>query len=171
MHVTFVNGTRGRKGFVEIEDARLIFKNFSGAASKYNRDGDRNFCIVIPNQEIADSLVNDKNEKGVGWNVKVRPARNPDEDPLMFLKVKMSFNENGGPDAFLITNGKMTRLDAESISCLDHVEIAYVDLAIRPYDDEMNGKPFRSAYLKSIYVTQNVDRFAARYAEEEYPED
>ena len=170
MHVTFVGGTRGRKGFVEIEDARLIFKNFAGAPSKYNKEGDRNFCIAIPNQEVADSLVNDKNEYGVGWNVKVRPPRDADEDARMHLKVKISFNSNG-PDVFLITNGKMNRLDEESIACLDHVDIAHVDLSIRPYDDELNGKPFRSAYLRSIYVTQNVDRLAARYAEEEYPEE
>lgn len=170
MHVTFVQGAYGRKGFVEIEDARLIFKNFSGEASKYNRAGDRNFCISIPNREIADSLVNDKNEDGVGWNVKISEPRSADEDPLMFLKVKINFNSQG-PDVFLITNGKRVRLDEESISCLDHVEIAYVDVAIRPYDGEMNGKPFRSAYLRSLYVTQNVDRFAARYAEEEHPEE
>ena len=170
MHVTFVKGTHGRKGFVEIEDARLIFKNFSGAPSKFSREGDRDFCVVIPNQEIADSLVNDKNEFGAGWNVKIREPRDAGEDPFIFLKVKMTF-KGQGPDVFLITNGKMVRLDEESISCLDHVEIAYVDLAIRPYDGEMNGKPFRSAYLKSLYVTQNVDRFAARYAEEEHPED
>lgn len=170
MHVTFVKGVNGRKGFVEIEDVRLIFKNFSGEGSKYNKEGDRNFCIAIPNQDIADSLVNDKNEYGVGWNVKVRPPRDENEDPLMFLKVKMSFNGKG-PDVFLITNGKMNRLDEESISCLDHVDISKVDLSIRPYDDEINGRPFRAAYLRSIYVTQNVDRLAARYAEEEYPEE
>jgi hypothetical protein len=170
MHVTFVKGVRGKKGFVEIEDARLIFKNFSGEASKYNKEGDRNFCISIPNRDIADSLKNDKNEFGVGWNVKIRPPRDADDDPLMFLKVKMSFN-GSGPDVFLITNGKMNRLDEESIDCLDHVDISHVDLSIRPYDDEINGRPFRSAYLRSIYVTQNVDRLAARYAEEEYPEE
>lgn len=170
MHVTFVKGARGRKGFVEIEDARIIWPNFSGEASKYNKEGDRNFCIAIPNQDIADSLTNDVNEFGVGWNVKIRPPRDEDEDPFMFLKVKLSF-KGQGPDVFLITNGKMTRLDEESISCLDHIEISYVDLSIRPYDDEINGRPFRSAYLRAIYVTQNVDRFAARYAEEECPEE
>lgn len=170
MHVTFVKGARGKKGFVEIEDARLIFKNFAGEPSKYNKEGDRNFCIAIPNQDIADSLKNDLNEFGVGWNVKIRPPRDVDEDPFMFLKVKLSFNGNG-PDVFLITNGKMNRLDEESIAVLDHVDISHVDLSIRPYDDEINGRPFRSAYLRSIYVTQNVDRLAARYAEEEYPEE
>ena len=54
---------------------------------------------------------------------------------------------------------------------LDDIDILSVDLDIRPYDNEINGKPFRSAYLQSIFVTQEVDRFASRFAEEEYPEE
>lgn len=168
MHVTFVPGTSNRKGFLQIDEARIVWRNFSGAPSKYNREGDRNFALVIPNEEIADALANDKNQYGVGWNVKVRPPRNEDEDPFRFLPVKVKFNDKG-PNIYLKTGNRMNRLDEESVACLDDVEIANVDLDIRPHDSEVNGKPFRSAYLKSICVTQNIDRFAARYAEEEYP--
>lgn len=170
MHVTFVKGAQGRKGFVEIEDARIIWPNFSGEAGKFNRPGDREFTLVIPNTEIANSLINDVNEYGVGWNVRISPPKNPDDEPFIRLRVKVKFNDNG-PDVWLITNGKRNRLDEESVSILDHVDISYVDLAIRPYDGEINGKAFRSAYLRSLYVTQNVDRLAARYAEDEYPEE
>ena len=34
-----------------------------------------------------------------------------------------------------------------------------------------NGTPFRSAYLQSMCVVQNIDRFSARFAAEEHPED
>ena len=54
---------------------------------------------------------------------------------------------------------------------LDDIDILSVDMDIRPYDDEINGKPFRSAYLQSIFVTQEFDRLAARFAEEGYPEE
>lgn len=47
--------------------------------------------------------------------------------------------------------------------CLDDIDILSVNLDIRPYDWEVNGKTGRAAYLQSIEVIQNIDRFAAGY--------
>ena len=158
------------RNIVEINDARIIFRNFAGRADKFNHEGNRNFAVVIPNQELADDLINDTNEYGVGWNVKIREAREEGEDDFRYLPVKVKFN-NRGPAVYLETGGRLNRLDEESIKLLDDIEIASVDMDIRPYDDIINGKPFRTAYLQAIRVTQNIDRFAARYAEEEHPEE
>ncbi len=51
-------------GNLRIDDARIIFRNFSGEGSKFNREGDRNFALVIPNQDICDMLLADKNDGG-----------------------------------------------------------------------------------------------------------
>ena len=154
----------GPRGILQIDDARIIFRNFSGRADKYNREGDRNFAVVIPTEDLADRLVKD------GWNVKIKPSRDDQEAPFMYLPVKIKFNERG-PNAYLQTGDRLNKLDAESIGCLDDIDIQSVDLDLRPYDWEVNGKTGRTAYLQSIKVTQNIDRFAARYAEEEYPEE
>lgn len=158
------------RNIVEINDARIIFRNFEGRADKFNHEGNRNFAVVIPNKELADALVEDTNEYGVGWNVKVREAREEDEDDFRYLPIKVKFN-NRGPAIYLETAGRLNKLDEESVGLLDNIDISSVDMDIRPYDDEVNGKPFRTAYLQAIRVTQNIDRFAARYAEEESPEE
>ena len=159
MHITFAP-----RNILQIDDAFLIpsFRNFSGAADKYNREGERNFAIRIFEPEIAEALVNDKNRYGVGWNVKTKPPREEGEDPFMYLTVKVKFNGRG-PKVFLITGNNKVELDEESIACLDDIDIERVDLDVRPYDDSINGKPFRSAYLDKMYVTQRVDRFIERY--------
>ena len=155
MHVTFAP-----KGILQIDDARIIHRNFSGIGSKFNREGDRNFSIIIEDQDIADELV--KN----GWNVKIKPPRDEDDTPFMTLPVKVKFNDRG-PIVYLITGKRKNELDEESIGILDNVNILGVDLDLRAYDWEVNGKTGRTAYLQSICVTQEVDRFAERYADYE----
>lgn len=152
----------GPRGIVEIDDAVLVFKNFEGRGDKFNREGDRNFAIRIPNQEIADEFI------AAGWNVRIKPPREEGEDPFIYLPVKIKFNERG-PAVYLHSGRAINRLEEDTVGMLDNVDILSVDLDIRPYDWDVNGKTGRTAYLQSIHVTQNIDRFAARYAEEEYP--
>lgn len=151
MHVTFAP-----RGIIQIDDARIIFRNFAGLASKYNREGDRNFAVVIPNQEIADQLIDE------GWNVKIKAPRDIDDAPFMYLSVKVKFNDRG-PNVYLVSGNNTVRLDEDSVDCLDHIDIVSVDMDIRPYDWEANGNTGRTAYLQSIRVTQEVDRFAEKY--------
>ena len=154
-----MNITFAPRGILQIDEARIIHKNFSGVATKYNREGDRNFSVVIPDQDVADALVED------GWNVRIKPSRYEDDGPFMYLPVKVKFNDRG-PTVYLKTGKALNKLDEESIGILDNIDILSVDLDIRPYDWEVNGKTGRTAYLQSIHVTQQVDRFAERYSEE-----
>ena len=68
MEVTFAP-----RSVLEINDARIIFRNFKGLGDKYNREGDRNFAMIIAGgtlddgngkrevtaEEMADALMND----------------------------------------------------------------------------------------------------------------
>ena len=155
MEITFAP-----RDILQIDDARIVYRNFSGTGSKFNREGDRNFAVVIPDQDVVDELVNR------GWNVKIKPPRDEDDTPFMFLPVKIKFNERG-PKVYLQSGDKTIELDEESIDCLDDVDILGVDLDIRPYDWEVNGKQGRTAYLQSIHVVQEIDRFAARMQQAE----
>lgn len=148
------------RGILQIDDARIVYRNFRGEASKYNREGDRNFALVIPNEEIADALTQE------GWNVKVKPPRDEDDQPFMFLPVKIKFNDRG-PSVYLVTGDRHNKLDEESIGLLDDIDIASASMDVRPYDWEVNGKTGRAAYLQSLEVIQEIDRFAARFVENE----
>ncbi len=159
MHVTFAP-----RGILQIDDARIVYRNFAGVGGKFNREGDRNFSLVIPDEELRDKLLKD------GWNVKSKPGREDDDGDFMTLPVKVKFNDRG-PNVYLRSGTRVTKLDEDTIELLDDVDILSVSLDIRPYDWEVNGKTGRTAYLQSIEVTQMLDRFAERLAEEEYPEE
>ena len=146
------------KGILQIDDARIIFKNFEGRGDKFNREGDRNFSLLIEDENTANALIKE------GWNVKIKPGREEGDDPFMRLPVKVKFTDYG-PNVYLVTGNRRNELDEESIGCLDNIEIESVDMDIRPYDWEVNGKTGRTAYLQSMEVVQRIDRFAARYSE------
>lgn len=147
------------RGVLEVDDARICYLNFSGVGTKFNREGDRNFALIIPDTELADMLTNN------GWNVKIKPPRDEDDTPFMFMPVKIKFNANG-PAAYLKSGASVTRLNEDTIGMLDDISIASVSMDIRPYDWEVNGQSGRTAYLQSIEVIQRIDRFGAKYEQE-----
>ena len=146
-----------RGDILEISDARIVYRNFEGRGDKFNREGERNFAVIIPNEEMADEL------SAKGWNVKIKAPREGYDEPFMFLPVKVKFNARG-PAAYVKSGSSLTKLNEDTIDMLDEIDIASVDLDIRPYDWIVNGNTGRTAYLQAINVIQNIDRFGAMYA-------
>ena len=143
---------------IEIENAKLMFKNFSGEPSKFNRKGDRNFSVIIEDPAEAARLAAD------GWNIRELTSRDEDDDSIFVLGVSVAFDERFPMTIKLVTRTNITDLDEESISILDNAEIKHVDLIARPYNWDVNGKTGVKAYLKALYVTIEEDRFAEKYA-------
>lgn len=175
-----MNITFAPREILQIDDARIIYRNFSGVGSRFNREGDKNFAVVIPDiaydQDVYEYEKGLREERDIrrlhevliesGWHVKIKPPREEGDMPFMYLPVKVKFNDRG-PNAYLVSGKAVNKLDEDTIKRLDDVDIRSVDLDIRPYDWNVNGKTGRTAYLQSINVVQNIDRFADRYSEEE----
>lgn len=143
---------------LSIENAKLLFRNFSGKEKEYNKAGDRNFCVLFEDEALVDQLRVD------GWNIKELKSKDPEEPQKYIMKVSVSYKYQA-PNVYLISGGKRTSLDEESLNVLDYAEIKTVDLTISPYQWSVNGKSGIKAYLKSIYITIEEDRFAEKYAE------
>lgn len=150
-----VKKQKRRPDRLTIENARILFRNFSGRPGRYNAEGIRNFCVII-DDELAERL--DKED----WNVKWLKPRDEGDIPQAYIPVRVSY-KNFPPRVILITSNNKTELDEDNINILDFAEIVYVDLIINPSVWDVNDKTGVKAYLRSMYVTIAEDDLENKY--------
>jgi hypothetical protein len=145
---------------VLMEGVRIIFRNFTGKEGQYNREGDRNFAVLL-DDPIAIQMAED------GWNVKWLKPREDDEDEKeqAYLPVSVKFDKGRPPRVVMITSRGRTNLGEELVELLDWADITNVDLIVRPYEWTVSGKTGIKAYLQSLYVTIEEDALEKKYAE------
>lgn len=145
----------GRLQPVVLESRRILFRNFEGLEGRFNAKGNRNFNVVLEPEE-AEAMLKD------GWNIKYLQPREEGDEPLPRLEVTVKFGKVP-PRVILITSKGKTQLDEDMVKILDWAEIENVDMIVRPYEWEVNGKTGVKAYLKSIYVTIREDELEKKY--------
>lgn len=151
---------RRRVPEVTLMDITMIFPNFAGKADTFNKEGDRNFSILL-NEETAEQLIND------GWNVKMLKPRDEDEAPRPYLQVAVSYKHRP-PRIVLLTDPKgRTSLDEDLIHLLDKAETEVVDVTLNPYNWEVNGNRGVKAYLKVMYFKLKQDPLDIKYRDYE----
>lgn len=144
-------------GQLVIEDAHIIFRNFAGREGQFNREGDRNFCVVLP-PEIAEQMIEDE------WNVKQLRARDEDTPGDFYIQVSVGF-KNRPPNLWLISSKGRVRLGQHECEILDWVEIAKADIIVNPYRWSVSGKSGVKAYVKSLVITMKEDYLDLKYAD------
>lgn len=152
-----------KDGQLMIENAQIIFRNFTGKEGMYNAEGDRNFCILLES-DLAEQL------SQAGWNVKTLRPREEDDEPQPYIQASVKYRGRTGntvrpPSLTMITSKGRTALSEDECEILDWVDIANVDLIVRPFQWAVNGKTGIKAYLKSIYVTILEDELQLKYAD------
>ncbi|HAH18439.1 MAG TPA: hypothetical protein DCL29_05460 [Eubacterium sp.] len=144
---------------IVIENARLIFRNFSGEEGRFNSKGNRNFCVLLED-DLARDLEDD------GWNVKYLKPREEGDEPQPYLQVKVRF-DNYPPKIVIITSKGKRQLDEDEVKNLDWFIFDKVDVKIRPYTYDINGKKGVAAYLKTMYAILMEDELELKYADVE----
>lgn len=141
---------------VTLEGVRIIFRNFTGAEGRFNAKGDRNFNVLI-DDENAKIMAED------GWNIKWLQPREEGDLPQARLEVAVKYGKGAPPKVVLIGSRGKTHLNEDMVAVLDWADIENVDMIIRPYEWEVNGRSGIKAYLKSIYVTIREDELEMKY--------
>lgn len=145
-----------------IEDAPIIFRNFAGKEGQYNREGDRNFAVILPD-DVAVQMLDD------GWNVRFLKSQDENDEELTpYVTVAVNFR-NRPPRVILLTSTTRTQLDEESVEILDWADIQTADLIARGYEWNVNGKTGVKAYLQSLFVTIEEDELERKYSINENP--
>lgn len=139
------------------EDCRIVFRNFAGKEGQYNREGDRNFALIIDN-EIAPVMQDE------GWNIKYLRPREEGDEPQAYMQVSVSYKQRP-PRVVLITSRGRHDVPEDLLDVLDWAAIEHVDLIVNPYQWAVNGKTGIKAYLRSIYITIEEDELEKKYAD------
>lgn len=145
-------------GTIVMEDVRIIFRNFAGREGQFNREGDRNFAVILEDPKLVKQLVAD------GWNVKYLKPREEGDEEQPYLQVSVNF-KGRPPRIVMVTSRGRTTLTEDECEMLDWADIRTCDLIVRPYEWAVSGKSGIKAYLQSIFVTIEEDALELKYAD------
>lgn len=145
-------------GTLVVEGAKIIFRNFAGKEGMYNREGDRNFCLLL-DPELAAQLDKD------GWNVKTLKPRDEGDEEQPYISVSVNFKGPRPPLVVMITSRGRNNLNEDEVELLDWADIRNIDLMVRPYEWSVNGKTGIKAYLHQLFATIEESPLELKYAD------
>lgn len=132
-----------------LEDVTIAFRNFAGKEDKYNREGDRNFAILLE-PDLAYEMEQE------GWNVKYLKEREEGDGQQAYLQVAVGYKLRP-PKIGMVTSRGLTYLGEDQVEMLDWVDIETADVTLNPYEWSVNDKSGIKAYLLSLFIKIEED--------------
>lgn len=137
-----------------IEDAEIFYTNFEGREGRFNAEGDRSFCVTIPEDAVPDM-------EEEGWNIRWRD-RADERARTAYTQINVGYKIRP-PRIVLISGESHTLLGEDEISMLDWADIISVDLTVRKRPWTNNNGAGIKGWLQSMYVTIAYDRLREKY--------
>lgn len=174
-------------GNLNVEQAGMIYKNFTGKPTKVNPAGGKRTFSLVLTKELGERL------DGMGWNVKVKEVRDQlgegeftrtvswsdyidnyqgeFDHALVYTEIVVNENSEYPPKIYKISefNGEKTMalIPPEHWNTLDESELVNMDIVIHPYTHgrSIANPDAKKGYLKTMYATMMpVNDFGGKYA-------
>lgn len=174
-------------GNLNVEQAGMIYKNFSGKPTKVNPAGGKRTFSLVLTKEYAERL------DSQGWNIKVKEIRDQLQDgemtrtvswsdyinnyqtefdhALIYTEIVVNENSEYPPRIYKVSefNGEKTMalVPPEQWFRMDESELMNVDVVIHPYTHgrSIANPDAKKGYLKSMYaMAVPVNDFGGKYA-------
>lgn len=174
-------------GNLNVEQAGMIYKNFSGKPTKVNPAGGKRTFSLVLTKEYAERL------DAQGWNIKVKEIRDQLQDgemtrtvswsdyinnyqtefdhALIYTEIVVNENSEYPPRIYKVSefNGEKTMalVPPEQWFRMDESELMNVDVVIHPYTHgrSIANPDAKKGYLKSMYaMAVPVNDFGGKYA-------
>ena len=145
-----------------IEDAKVIFPNFSGREGRYNREGNRCFSVIVPDANLALQLKDD------GWNIKERIVNGEETGEYYINGVNINYDYYIKPVITYISNGNEIELTQEMMDAgiaaqLDGRGAERFDISIRPRTwERSDGSVGVKGYVDEMRIVAKKSLFSDR---------
>ena len=174
-------------GNLNVENAAMIYKNFSGNPTRVNPAGGKRTFSLVLNADYAEKL------DSMGWNIKVKEVRDQVvegemtrtvswqdyisnyktefDHALIYTEIVVNENSDYPPKIYKVSefNGEKTMalVPPEQWFRMDESDLTNVDVAIHPYTHgrSLANPDAKKGYLKTMYaMAAPVDAFGGKYA-------
>ena len=148
-------------GNLRVENAVIMFRNFSGNPTNLNPQGGKRTFSLCLSKEWADIL------RSEGWNVKEREV--DDGEVIYHTEIVVNEQSKYPPTLYLLSEfmgqKTLTLLKPEQFKKLDQEIIVNLDIEIHPFEHGRGAPGSKKGYLKGLWATlRSVNDFGGKYA-------